>query len=111
MILSDNGDPAIQPEDGLFDLEAEQEKSEPTIMQFIRLFRRDIWCWIGAIQKMWWLFAIFPLLFACATFFIRTMTTTNVYVANCGLIRQEIKNSGDGILPPERNSLWKPNVF
>ena len=100
MILSDNGDPAIQSDADLFAPEAEQERSEPAIMQFIRLFRRDIWCWVNAIQKLWWLFAIFPLLFACTTFFIRTMTTTNVYVANCGLIRQEIKNSSGGVLPP-----------
>ena len=99
MILSDNGDPAIQPESG-FTPETEQERSDPAIIQFIRLFRRDIWCWINAIQKLWWLFIIFPLLFACIMFFVRTMTTTNVYVANCGLIRQEIKENRSEILPP-----------
>ena len=100
MILSDNGDPAVQNESVFLTPEAEQEKTEPAIMQFIRLFRRDFWCWIIAIQKLWWLFAIFPLLFACIMFFIRTMTTTNVYVSNCGLIRQEIKDNRAGILPP-----------
>ena len=78
----------------------EREDSEPLIMQLARLFKRDIWCWVGAVRKMWWLFAIFPLLFASVTFFIRTMTTSNVYVANCGLIRQEITDSKNGVLPP-----------
>ena len=100
MILSDKGDPAIQAEAGIFTPESEQEKSDPAVMQFIRLFKRDIWCWISAVQKLWWLFAIFPFLFACTTFFIRTMTTTNVYVANCGLIRQEITDTKNGVLPP-----------
>ena len=100
MILSDKGDPALEAESGIFTPEAEQEKSEPAIMQFIRLFKRDIWCWVSAVQKLWWLFAIFPLLFATITFFIRTMTTTNVYVANCGLIRQEITDTKNGVLPP-----------
>ena len=100
MILSDNEDPAIEVDSNVFALDEEQERSVPAIMQFIRLFKRDIWCWINAIQKLWWLFAIFPLLFACIMFFIRTMTTTNVYVANCGLIRQEIKENKNGVLPP-----------
>ena len=100
MILSDKGDPALEAESGIFTPEAEQEKSEPAIMQFVRLFKRDIWCWVSAVQKLWWLFAIFPLLFATITFFIRTMTTTNVYVANCGLIRQEITDTKNGVLPP-----------
>ena len=99
MILSDDGTPAVQPDVNAFTPEVEQEKSEPVILQFVRLFNRDIWCWIFAVQKLWWLFAIFPLLFATALFIFRTMTTTNVYVANCGMIRQEIKNS-NGILPP-----------
>ena len=100
MILSDNEDPAVQPESVFLTPETEQEKNEPVFMQYIRLFRRDLWCWINAIQKLWWLFAIFPLLFACIMFFIRTMTTTNVYVANCALIRQEITDNRNGILPP-----------
>ena len=98
MILSDNEDTAI--DDSVFLPEGEQEKSEPIFMLFVRLFRRDIWCWINAVQKYWWLLAILPLLFATITFFIRTMTTTNVYVANCGLIRQEVKDTRSGILPP-----------
>ena len=77
-----------------------ETSSEPLIMQITRLFKRDIWCWVGAIQKMWWLFAIFPLLFATIMFFFRTMTTSNVYVANCGLIRQEITDTKNGVLPP-----------
>lgn len=97
MILSDKEDPAIVADSSSF---AEQEKSVPAFMQFIRLFKRDIWCWINAVQKLWWLFAIFPLLFACIMFFVRTMTTTNVYVANCGLIRQEIKDNNRSVLPP-----------
>ncbi len=76
------------------------ETSEPAIMQFVRLFKRDIWCWVIAIRKMWWLFAVFPLLFASVTFFIRTMTTSNVYVANCGLVRQEITDTKSSVLPP-----------
>ena len=78
----------------------EDDSNEPAIMRFTRLFKRDIWCWVGAIQKKWWLLAIFPLLFATATFFIRSMTTSNVYVANCGLIRQEITDTRSGVLPP-----------
>ena len=97
MILSDDTASAearnIKPE-------VDGENSEPAIMRFTRLFKRDIWCWASAIQKRWWLFAIFPLLFASVTFFIRTMTTTNIYVANCGLIRQEITNNRGGVLPP-----------
>ena len=76
------------------------EQSEPAIMRFTRLFKRDIWCWVSAVQKRWWLFAIFPLLFATVTFFIRSMTTSDVYVANCGLIRQEITDTKSGVLPP-----------
>lgn len=102
MILSDNEDPAaaVQAEEVVFAPEIEQEKSAPAIIQFTRLFKRDIWCWINAIQKLWWLFAIFPLLFATVTFLIRTATTTNVYIANCGLIRQEVTDTKSGILPP-----------
>jgi len=97
MILSDNGDMAIHADTG-----AEQETTEnaPAIIQFTRLFKRDIWCWVGAVQKLWWLFAIFPLLFASVTFLFRTMTTSNVYVTNCGLIRQQISDTKNGILPP-----------
>ena len=100
MILSDNEDPAVKAEESVFNPEFEQEKTEPVIIQITRLFKRDIWCWVNAIQKMWWLFAIFPLLFATVMFLIRTMTTTNVYVANCGLIRQEVTDTRNGILPP-----------
>jgi capsular polysaccharide biosynthesis protein len=100
MILSDKEAPVIEADSHTISLEAEQEKSVPAFMQFIRLFKRDIWCWINAVQKLWWLFAIFPLLFACIMFFVRTMTTTNVYVANCGLIRQEIKDNNRSVLPP-----------
>ena len=78
----------------------EGDQNEPAIMRFTRLFKRDIWCWVTALQKRWWLFAIFPLLFATVTFFIRSMTTSNVYVANCGLIRQEITDTKSGVLPP-----------
>ena len=78
----------------------EDDSNEPAIMRFTRLFKRDIWCWVGAIQKKWWLLAIFPFLFATATFFIRSMTTSNVYVANCGLIRQEITDTKSSVLPP-----------
>jgi len=100
MILSDNADPALEADASIFTPESDQEKSIPTVMKIIRLFKRDIWCWINAVQKLWWLFAIFPLLFACIMFFVRTITTTNVYVANCGLIRQEIKENKNGVLPP-----------
>ena len=100
MILSDNEDPAVKADESVFNPEFEQEKTEPVIIQITRLFKRDIWCWVNAIQKMWWLFAIFPLLFATVMFLIRTMTTTNVYVANCGLIRQEVTDTRNGILPP-----------
>ena len=100
MILSDNEDPAVKADESVFNSEFEQEKTEPVIIQITRLFKRDIWCWVNAIQKMWWLFAIFPLLFATVMFLIRTMTTTNVYVANCGLIRQEVTDTRNGILPP-----------
>jgi len=76
------------------------QADEPAILRFTRLFKRDIWCWVNAIQRKWWLFAIFPLLFATTTFFIRSMTTSDVYVANCGLIRQEITDTRNGVLPP-----------
>ena len=55
---------------------------------------------MNALQKLWWLFAIFPMLFAAIFFFFRTMTTSSVYVANCGLIRQEVTDTRSGILPP-----------
>jgi len=100
MILSDNGDTTGIVDTGRINPETEQESSGLAIIQFTRLFKRDIWCWLGALQKLWWLFAIFPLLFACVLFFIRSMTTTNVYVTNCGLIRQEITDTKNGILPP-----------
>ena len=76
------------------------DQDEPAIMWFTRLFKRDIWCWINALMKKWWIFAILPFLFATVTFFIRSMTTSNVYVANCGLIRQEITDTKSGVLPP-----------
>ena len=97
MILSDD---TASSEARNMNTEGEKEHSAPVIMQFARLFRRDIWCWVGAIQRRWWLFTIFPLLFATITFFIRSMTTSNVYVANCGLIRQEITDTRSGVLPP-----------
>ena len=97
MILSDTGMSA-QDDTGV----QESTGTAPAIIQFTRLFKRDIWCWVGALQKLWWLFAIFPLLFACVTFFVRTMTTSNVYVTNCGLIRQQMSetNAKNGVLPP-----------
>ncbi len=97
MILSDDN-ASVEVRD--INPAGERETSEPLIMQFVRLFKRDIWCWVGAIRKMWWLFAVFPLLFASVTFFIRTMTTSNVYVANCGLVRQEITDTKSSVLPP-----------
>ena len=57
MILSDNGDAEPIRDNSVI---SEQEGSEPAIIRFTRLFRRDIWCWVGAVRKMWWLFAIFP---------------------------------------------------
>ena len=99
MILSDNGATSVPVRENIVSA-AEQEASEPAIIQFTRLFKRDIWCWVAAMQRLWWLFAIFPLLFAVVMFFIRTMTTTNVYVTNCGLIRQEVTDTKSGILPP-----------
>ncbi len=98
MILTDHEDPAIEATADNSTPTAEQ-RSLPVFVQIIYLFKRDIWCWINAVQKMWWLFILAPLLFACATFFFRTMTTTNVYVANCGLIRQAV-DTRDGVLPP-----------
>ena len=74
MILSDNSQaPALTdvPDSGL-------ETSELAILRFTRLFKRDLWCWVNALQKLWWLFAIFPLLFAVIFFFFRTMTTSSV---------------------------------
>jgi len=99
MILSDNGEISVPVQESIVTA-AEQETSEPAIIQFTRLFKRDIWCWVAAMQKLWWVFAIFPLLFAIVMFFIRTMTTTNVYVTNCGLIRQEMTDTRNGVLPP-----------
>ena len=100
MILSDNGD-TIPPASGkVIDTSVEQETNESTILQYTRLFKRDIWCWVAAVQKLWWLFAIFPLLFAIIMFFFRSMTTTNVYVTNCALIRQELKDQRSAVLPP-----------
>lgn len=98
MILTDHEDPAIEATADNSTPTAEQ-RSLPVFVQIIYLFKRDIWCWINAVQKMWWLFILAPLLFACATFFFRTMTTTNEYVANCGLIRQAV-DTRDGVLPP-----------
>ena len=100
MILSDNGDTMKPAPENAIGVAADQETSEPAIIQFTRLFKRDIWCWVAAVQRLWWLFAIFPLLFAIVMFFIRSMTTTNVYVTNCGLIRQEVTDNRNGVLPP-----------
>ena len=108
MILSDNGD-AYSFQDN--NSAPEQEGSEPAIIRFTRLFKRDIWCWLYAVQKLWWLFAVFPLLFAVAMFFIRTMTTANVYVANCGLIRQQITDTKNGILPPGYVNIQKSVIM
>jgi capsular polysaccharide biosynthesis protein len=94
MILSDNGQPGLAP------VSQDRETSEPAIIQFTRLFKRDLWCWVNALQKLWWLFAVFPLLFAVIFFFFRTMTTSSVFVANCGLIRQEVTDNRSGVLPP-----------
>ena len=107
MILSDNGNAETFRDNIVTD----QEGSEPAIIRLVRLFRRDIWCWINAVQKLWWLFALFPFLFAVSMFFIRTMTTTNVYVANCGLIRQQITESKDGILPPGYVNIQKSVIM
>jgi len=109
MILSDNDDAAVK-DTGAPTPETEKEVFEPAIIRFSRLFARDIWCWVNAIRRQWWLFAIFPLLFACVTFFIRTMTTTNVFKANCGLIRQTIADSKSDILPPGYANVPKSNV-
>ena len=98
MILTDNGDASVTVQTNTF--EAGQEDNTPAIIRFSRLFKRDIWCWFNAVQKLWWLFVIFPFLFAIAMFLIRTMTTTNVYVANCGMIRQSISDNKNEILPP-----------
>lgn len=103
MILSDNGDTTttVRTDTGTVNpgtRDQETTDSMPAFIQFTRLFKRDIWCWVGAVQKLWWLLAIFPILFACVTFLIRSMTTTNVYMTNCGLIRQEVSDTK--ILPP-----------
>lgn len=109
MILSDSGeaDSSVR----LNYLEAGQEASVPAIIRFFRLFKRDIWCWVNAVQKLWWLFLIFPLLFAVAMFFVRTMTTTNVYVANCGMIRQSISDNRNEILPPGYVNIQKSVIM
>ncbi len=109
MILSDNGGQTAPMQKS--SLVPEQEVIEPAIIRFTRLFTRDIWCWIGAVQKLWWLFLIFPLLFAVIMFFVRTLTTTNVYVANCGLIRQELKESKGGVLPPGYVNIQKSIIM
>jgi capsular polysaccharide biosynthesis protein len=107
MILSDKGDAETFRDI----IATEQESTEPALIRFIRLFRRDIWCWVNAVQKMWWLFALFPFLFAVSMFFIRTMTTTNVYVANCGLIRQQVTDTKNGILPPGYVNIQKSVIM
>lgn len=107
MILSDNGDVKTIQDNIVLD----QEGSEPAIVRFVRLFKRDIWCWVNALQKLWWLFALFPLLFAVSMFFIRTMTTTNVYVANCGLIRQQVTDTKSSILPPGYVNIQKSVIM
>ena len=109
MILNDHEDPAIEATADNSASTAEQ-RSLPVFVQVLYLFKRDIWCWINAIQKMWWLFILAPLLFACATFFFRTMTTTNVYVANCGLIRQSV-DTRDGVLPPGYTNVQKSIIL
>ena len=107
MILSDNGNVDSLREN----IVPEQEGNEPAIIRFTRLFKRDIWCWVNAVQKMWWLFALFPFLFAVVMFFVRTMTTTNVYVTNCGLIRQQVTDTKNGILPPGYVNIQKSVIM
>ena len=109
MILSDNDKTAVRGASAPAP-DTEKDVFEPAIIRLSRLFVRDIWCWINAIRRQWWLFAIFPLLFACIMFFIRTMTTTNVYKANCGLIRQKMSDYRNDILPPGYVSVPKSNV-
>ena len=109
MILSDNDDAAVK-DAGASAPETEKESFEPAIIRFSRLFARDIWCWVNAIRRQWWLFAIFPFLFACGTFFIRTLMTTNVFQANCGLIRQTLSDSKSDILPPGYVNVPKTNI-
>ena len=99
MILTDNGNVSVSVRPNTFELGLEEDTT-PAIIRFSRLFKRDIWCWLNAIQKLWWLFVISPFLFAAAMFFIRSMTTTNVYMANCGMIRQSISDNRNEILPP-----------
>lgn len=99
MILSDNDDAVSQNAGGLKP-EAEKEVYEPAIIRFSRLFARDFWCWVNAVRKLWWLFAIFPFLFACITFLLRSASTDKVYVANCALIRQTLADPRSDILPP-----------
>ena len=112
MILSDKDDTAIPANaEILSNTGTEQETDEPIIIQLTRLIRRDVWCWVGAVQKMWWLFAILPFLFASVTFIIRTMTTTNVYVTNCGLIRQQVKDNQNTILPPGYMNVQKSVIL
>lgn len=108
MILSDNGEVEFARDNGFV---PEQDGSEPAIIRFTRLFKRDIWCWINAIQRMWWLFAIFPVLFSVALFLVRTMTTTNVYVTNCGLIRQQVTDTKNAILPPGYVNIQKSVII
>ena len=110
MILTDNGDIKTPvPVQGIS--ATMEEGSEPAILRITRLFNRDIWCWITALQKMWWLFLIFPILFSIIMFFIRTMTTSNVYVTNCGLIRQEVTDTKNGILPPGYVNIQKSVIL
>ncbi len=109
MILSDSGNISVSVQKNSFD--PGQDENTPAIIRFSRLFRRDIWCWINALQKLWWLLVIFPFLFAVGMFFIRTMTTTNVYVANCGMIRQSISDSRNEILPPGYVSIQKSVIM
>ena len=108
MILSDNGEVEFARDNGFV---PEQDGSEPAIIRFTRLFKRDIWCWINAIQRMWWLFVIFPLLFSVSLFLVRTMTTTNVYVTNCGLIRQQVTDTKNAILPPGYVNIQKSVII
>ena len=109
MILSDGGDAAFSAQVNSF--ETGQGGASPAIIRFLRLFKRDIWCWVNAVQKLWWLFAIFPILFAVIMFFARTMTTTNVYVANCGMIRQSISENRTEILPPGYVNIQKSVIM
>ncbi len=112
MILSDNGTIDVPVPASASGTEGMgQDANLPAIFRFLRLFKRDLWCWLNALQKMWWLFLIFPFLFAIGLFMVRTMTTTNVYVANCGMIRQSISDTHHEVLPPGYVNIQKSVIM